>query len=890
MERVPTAYPRLRHKNSLHKIENNHPNLTTTAAFSFVAGFLVMGLEMSWLRLLEWQLGSTVQAAAMAVASFFFFAALGSLWRGTHIHTTKPHRQWGIAILLAALVSWAAFQTAAGPVGSALSSLGPLARCLFFPLAGAGSFFLGTSFPALAAWVVHSVGQRTGRGGFIYAAELAGGLSGVLLGGVFLPLAVGHAQSITILCTVAVAAGSAALLKGFTAKMAANPIIPNHRPQSPSPAKHTESTSPNSPGAPHQQNTPPSPPHPQPARLIPTPNLWLPMLSGFLTTAWQIAAVEAALFEGGFSLWMTTGVFAGALAGLSAGAALAAFSAAKGRPFPLWQALLTSAISMALFPWLLAQLLPALLKFGIEGLIPVWGAHLLGAALPALLGGILPGMVFPLSWNTPPSPQVTRQNRRHHNPDEDTPEASGALGLFAGWNKLAAAAGAIACAWCLLPLWGAGGLFLALSLLYLLTALLLTPDRAILRAAAISSLFLCLLASAPFWQWLNKSGFTLLSHPLEPLWDGTLLETRASPYGRISVVESPSGSRRIFVGRRYALNGTNEALHHQRNQALIPWALASNPHSILHIGAASGITSGTFLQNSTLELHAVEIIPEIAELARRHFSPWNNRVFDDPRTTLLLKDGRNVVRHSHRHYDLIVADMFHPTRPSTRLLYTREFFAQVKSRLSPHGLFCLWLPVFQMDEPMFDAIAHNFAREFPGAFAIRANFSPRQPVIGIVGFKQQPESLPALFQNASRKTPAPSHNHSLFFLTPCNFLLAFIAPLEPLLKEQPPHPISWQQPWFTLRAAEVRDGKNRLHGRALLRKLDNALARWQPINDEAILHRASAAALRYTDSLLPWIFPTANDTELEAKIQHTREQKQKAMSLYPGAVWMPELD
>ena len=66
-------------------------------------------------------------------------------------------------------------------------------------------------------------------------------------------------------------------------------------------------------------------------------------------------------------------------------------------------------------------------------------------------------------------------------------------------------------------------------------------------------------------------------------------------------------------------------------------------------------------------------------------------------------------------------------------LYTVEHFQAVKKRLAPGGIFCQWLPMFQLDMPVFKTIVRTFLEVFPDASAYLAHFSLANPIIGLVG-------------------------------------------------------------------------------------------------------------------------------------------------------------
>ena len=104
----------------------------------------------------------------------------------------------------------------------------------------------------------------------------------------------------------------------------------------------------------------------------------------------------------------------------------------------------------------------------------------------------------------------------------------------------------------------------------------------------------------------------------------------------------------------------------------------------------------------------------------------------NPRLNLLAADARRWVRTSRAHYDLIVADNFHPARSGSGALYTVEHFRAVQARLDSDGLFCQWLPLHQLDLATLRSIVHSFTTVYPGAWAILASNSLETPVLGLL--------------------------------------------------------------------------------------------------------------------------------------------------------------
>src|SRR5205085_10406981 len=102
---------------------------------------------------------------------------------------------------------------------------------------------------------------------------------------------------------------------------------------------------------------------------------------------------------------------------------------------------------------------------------------------------------------------------------------------------------------------------------------------------------------------------------------------------------------------------------------------------------------------------------------------------------IIMEDARNFLRGSREKFDVIIGDLVVPWRPGEGGLYTLEHFATAKKSLNDNGLFCVWIPMFQIGETEFKVILRTFLSEFGMAFAWRADFSPVEPALALIAFK-----------------------------------------------------------------------------------------------------------------------------------------------------------
>ncbi|HEX7862493.1 MAG TPA: fused MFS/spermidine synthase [Verrucomicrobiae bacterium] len=207
-----------------------------------------------------------------------------------------------------------------------------------------------------------------------------------------------------------------------------------------------------------------------------------------------------------------------------------------------------------------------------------------------------------------------------------------------------------------------------------------------------------------------------------------MIHLREGVMGTVSVLENSAGARSLKFNNRFQMGGTAARVAEER-QAAIPLLLHPDPDSALFIGLGTGITFHAARHYPELQADGVELVPEIAD-AMAFFNP-------PARTSstlrLFVDDGRRYVRTADRRYDVIVGDLFHPAQDGAAFLYTREHFSAIRDRLAEGGLFCQWLPVYQMDPTTLRTVMNTFVSVFPHAELWLLRFNIDLPVVGLIG-------------------------------------------------------------------------------------------------------------------------------------------------------------
>ncbi len=664
----------------------------------FLSGAAALVYEISWSRQIGLLFGHTVHAAAVVLASYFAGMAVGYVIGARWASRVPPLLGYGVAELVVAvwacliplLLSWSEVPEIASWLSSPSFAWQTAVRVVFaFLLLLPATTALGATLPMIAEFLAlqrsRDIADSTNaaRVSLAYALNTAGALVGVLSATFFLLVLVGVRTSSYVAAGVSAACAIAALLVGAERRKRS---AENKREET----------------APHSGSL---------LSALSSPPFLLAALSGFGTLALEVLYTRMFSLVFHNSTYTFGAVVAVFLGSLALGAALAARLQRRYR--------LVGLAGWASGTGALATVLSVLVFVGLTDLDyfsygQSFSQYLSGAFVLVLLVVAPPitllGMLLPLAWKA-----AGRGDG-----------AGSVVGRLTAANTIAAAAGALAASFLLLPwigLWQSfvllGALFLAVGL-----ALLLRSGR-------------------PIWACGGAVVFgglalVALRSPIEPndarMQGGEKLVRRwNSPYGWIDVVRhEKTGSYRVRQNLHYRFGRTGGNAREYR-QAHIPLLLHPQPREILFMGLGTGLTAGGAVPHREVEhIVAVELIPEVVKAARL-LAEHNYGVVDHEKVEIRVDDARHYLLATDRRFDVIISDLFVPWESETGYLYTVEHYRVARRRLKPDGLFCQWLPLYQVGAREFELIADSFASVFPVTTIWWGEMDAAKPVIALVG-------------------------------------------------------------------------------------------------------------------------------------------------------------
>lgn len=445
------------------------------------------------------------------------------------------------------------------------------------------------------------------------------------------------------------------------------------------------------------------------------------------------------------------------------GAALAAKFSRTGSTVLLAASLLAAGVGCAAYPFII--------QCALEAQWPIFSPNSAPSVLKLALGvtvlfapmHIPAGMVYPLAWD------LIKQRC----------ECQGkALGHIAAWNKFGSAFGAFVGPFVLFPAIGLSGASIVAGMMYLAAGLAATcllarlNARRVLLTIGASSLLAAMIA------------FAARRAPIDLEKSSKLVAAYEGADGVVAVTEDAGHSRHIVVNNSYVLNGTERALPSQKQESWIPLLLCKNPRHVAFIGMASGISATAVLDFPIERLDAIEIVPEVIQAAREHFHEWNARLFSDPRASVIANDGRHVIQSSIARFDLVICDLLQPAQEGTSSIYSRDFLSAAREKLSADGKFCLWLPLYQLDQELAGIVIRTFTDVFPHAIAVRGNFDPLQPTMALIGSSSQIDlSATFLSERLNSESVRALNSECAFFRSLSNLRLLLLGDLSAIRGE-----------------------------------------------------------------------------------------------------------
>ena len=688
-----------------------------------VSGAAALIYEVVWTRLLTLYMGHGLAAASAVLAAFMGGLAAGAGTAGRYARALPPRRALHVyavlelavgalavlmpfALLAARPLLAATYADGSGGVTFAFVRLATSIVLLCLPAA-----CMGATFPIASRWMVRGAATAAQDAGGLYAANTLGAAAGAILAGFVLVPSLGLRGTTFVGVVLNIVAAAGAFVVARAASNAVSPAEAGHH-TALAPAK----------AGPHKR-------HHEPARRKaadshPTATTdstadsrrWIAAgalgVSGFASLTLQLIWTRLLVQILGPTTYAFSTVVSIFIIGIAIGAAIGSRFAARMKS-PAVGLACSMLISAGLALAAAAAVDWALLQIGDIVSRPDYQfGEVLRSEVLLVSGLLLPmtiafGACFPFA--------VALGSGR----DETVTEN---LGVIYAINTLGAILGSLLAGFVLVP-----GIGLHMTI------------RVVAGLSAVTAIGI--LVSSP-WARGRSIAYALaagvvIATAVAPQWDPSLLSSGAYKYAPAmrgssslktaltagEVLSYREGSTGTVVVRRLtgtvslAIDGKVDASNAgdmltQRLLAHVPLLLHPNPKRAAIIGLGSGVTLGSALTHPLIQATVLEISPGVVE-GSKFFEDENHHALDDPRTKLVVGDGRTHLMLGRETYDVIVSEPSNPWMAGIASLFTREFFEGARARLAPGGVLCQWAHTYDISNADLRSIVATFLATFP---------------------------------------------------------------------------------------------------------------------------------------------------------------------------------
>lgn len=168
-----------------------------------------------------------------------------------------------------------------------------------------------------------------------------------------------------------------------------------------------------------------------------------------------------------------------------------------------------------------------------------------------------------------------------------------------------------------------------------------------------------------------------------------LVESEDTPYGKLQIIRTEEQVTCFDNGLALFSHPDPGAAEEAVHFALLQ---RDGPRQVLLVGGAASGGAAEALKHFGVRVDCVELDPAVIRLAKEYLTGPDRAALDDPRVRIFTRDGRAFIAGPGGRYDAILLSLPEPATAQINRYYTREFFLQVRKRLSPGGVFSFVVP------------------------------------------------------------------------------------------------------------------------------------------------------------------------------------------------------
>jgi spermidine synthase len=163
-----------------------------------------------------------------------------------------------------------------------------------------------------------------------------------------------------------------------------------------------------------------------------------------------------------------------------------------------------------------------------------------------------------------------------------------------------------------------------------------------------------------------------------------------SNFQSIQMIESPGFGKCLILDGKIQCSEFDEYIYHE---ALVHPAMIahSQPETVFIAGGGEGATLREVLRHKGVKKAVmVDLDKEVVDLCRKFLPSLSDGAFEDDRVILRYEDALKYLEETREKFDIVIIDLPEPLEEGPAyLLYTQEFYGNLKDKLNDGGMIAL---------------------------------------------------------------------------------------------------------------------------------------------------------------------------------------------------------
>ena len=170
-------------------------------------------------------------------------------------------------------------------------------------------------------------------------------------------------------------------------------------------------------------------------------------------------------------------------------------------------------------------------------------------------------------------------------------------------------------------------------------------------------------------------------------------------------------------GRILALDGIvqtsekDEFIYHE-TLCQTPLFLHNNAENVLVVGGGDGGSLKQILKHKTIKPTMVEIDEKVVQLCQKYLPLISSKAFKNPRTELIIGDGKKQIEKRKNYFDVIILDLSDPAGPAEDLI-SLNFYKKTAQALKKDGIISIQSGSFTCQPELVSKIFKRVKKVFP---------------------------------------------------------------------------------------------------------------------------------------------------------------------------------